>query len=165
VKAAANKVVTIEYTLKNDAGEVLDTSEGGEPLSYIHGAEQIVPGLERALEGKGAGDEVQVVLAPADGYGSRDDKLVLNIPVRKLKGPKETKGRVAPGMRFHVQAGGAMRVGTVLAIKGDYATVDANHPLADQTLHFAVKVSAVRDATAEEREHGHVHGEGGHHHA
>jgi FKBP-type peptidyl-prolyl cis-trans isomerase SlyD len=159
MQVAAHKVVTIEYTLKNDAGEVLDTSDGDEPLAYIHGMGNIVPGLEKALDGKASGDTIDVTVPPEEGYGAHDEELVMNLPVRKLpdKNPKA-------GAHYRVQTPEGPRVIAVKSVKGDYAIVDANHPLAGVTLHFHVKVVGVRDATDEERQHGHVHGAGGHHH-
>jgi len=155
----AKKVVTIEYTLKDDKGEVLDTSDGREPLTYIQGIGNLVPGLESALEGKAEGEALDVTLKPEDGYGRRDEKLIRNIPLRKLSDPKPKVGG-----RYRAKLDEGMAIVQVTAVKGDYATIDANHPLADKTLHFAVKVVNVRDATADELTHGHVHGEGGHHH-
>jgi FKBP-type peptidyl-prolyl cis-trans isomerase SlyD len=152
-------VVSIEYTLKNDAGEVLDKSEGHGPLVYIQGVGNLVPGLEKALEGKAAGDSLAVTLAPEDGYGNRDDKLIRKIPLRKIQDP-----RPQPGKRYRAQVDGGLRIVLVTALSGDYASVDANHPLAGMTLHFDVKIVEVREATAEELAHGHVHGKGGHHH-
>jgi len=159
MKAADKKVVSIEYTLKDDSGEVLDSSEGGSPLVYMHGAGNIVVGLERALEGKGVGDSVQVVVAPEDGYGTRDENLVVNMPIRKFPG-----GKVEVGQVFHAQTDGGHMPVQVISVSGDYAKVDGNHPLADTTLHFDVKIVDIRDATEEELAHGHVHGPDGHHH-
>jgi FKBP-type peptidyl-prolyl cis-trans isomerase SlyD len=163
MQIAAQTVVTINYTLKNPEGQVLDSSEGREPLAYLHGVGNIVPGLEQALEGKGPGDKVDVTLAPEQGYGVRDERLVRNVPIRKLVG-KNPKQPIRPGDRFQAQTEVGPRLLTVLSVKGDYANVDANHPLAGQTLCFAVEVVGVREATAEEKEHGHVHGPGGHQH-
>jgi FKBP-type peptidyl-prolyl cis-trans isomerase SlyD len=154
----AKKAVTIEYTLKDDAGTVLDTSEGRAPLTYLHGADAIVPGLEKALTGKGAGDTLAVTLTPDQGYGARDERLVRNVPVRKLREPKAQVGQRVPA-----DVDGRPRLVLVTALRGDYASIDANHPLAGMTLHFAVTVVGVREATAEELAHGHVHGPGGHH--
>src|SRR5436190_24385614 len=156
VQIQAKSVVSIEYTLKNDQGEVLDKSEGHGPLVYMHGMGNLVPGLEKALEGKAAGESLEVTLAPADGYGQRDEKLVRKIPLRKIhdKSPKA-------GGRYRAQMDDGHRVVLVNSISGDYASVDANHPLSGQTLHFAVKIAEVREATAEELQHGHVHGAGG----
>ncbi len=152
------QVVTLEYTLKNDKGEVLDASEGGEPLAYLHGASTIIPGLEKALEGKNPGDTLQVTVGPDEAYGQRDEKLVQNMPVRKLPEKK-----IVAGMQFRVQTEQGPRFLTVKSVKGDYATVDLNHPLAGMTLHFDVKVASIRDATEEEIAHGHVHPPGHEH--
>jgi len=159
MQVAAQKVVTIEYTLKDDAGEVLDSSDGGEPLSYIHGAGNIVPGLEKALDGKNVGDAITTKVAPEEGYGARDEELIQKIPSRKLP---DKKAKV--GGRYRVQTSEGPTVVLVTAIAGDYVTIDANHPLAGMTLHFEVKVVGVREPTSEELQHGHVHGAGGHHH-
>jgi FKBP-type peptidyl-prolyl cis-trans isomerase SlyD len=157
---AQDKVVLIHYTLTDDAGKVLDSSASGEPLAYLHGQGNIIRGLEQALAGKQAGDKLNVRVEPAEGYGERDDKLVQQVPRRQFGGAK-----VQPGMQFHAQtAGGHPRVVTVTRIQGDMVTVDANHPLAGEVLNFDVEVTDVRDATAEELAHGHVHGPGGHHH-
>ena len=155
----ADRVVTIHYTLKNDAGAVLDSSAGGEPLAYIQGHGNLVPGLEKALEGKRDGETVAVSLAPADGYGVRDEALVQRVPKRTLQG----SGEIKKGMQFQARTPDGMRLFTVTAVVGDMITLDGNHTLADQTLHFNVDVVGVREATSEELEHGHVHGAGGHH--
>jgi FKBP-type peptidyl-prolyl cis-trans isomerase SlyD len=160
MQIAANCVVLIHYTLTNDAGAVIDSSAGGEPLAYLHGAGNIIPGLEKALEGKQAGDKLTVKVAPQEGYGVRDESLVQQIPRRSFQGVKDLK----PGMRFHAQsAHGPMQV-TVKNVQGDMVTVDGNHDLAGQNLSFDVEVTKVREASAEELMHGHVHGPGGHHH-
>jgi FKBP-type peptidyl-prolyl cis-trans isomerase SlyD len=157
----AQKAVTISYTLKDDEGMVLDTSEGegGEPLTYLHGVGSIVDGLEKALDGKDVGDAISVVVTPEEGYGVRDEGHIRNVPLRKLP-----EGKVVVGMRYRVQTEDGYMAALVTAVRGDYATIDANHPLAGMTLHFEVKVLEVRDATAEELTHGHVHGPGDHHH-
>lgn len=160
MEIAADKVVLIHYTLKDDSGAVLDSSAGGEPLAYIQGHGNLVPGLEKALQGKEDGNTLTVVLAPADGYGIREEKLVQRVPKRSLQGA----GEIKKGMQFQARTDDGMRVFTVTAVAGDMVTLDGNHPLADQTLHFDVAVVAVREATAEELDHGHVHGAGGHHH-
>jgi FKBP-type peptidyl-prolyl cis-trans isomerase SlyD len=163
MQIAAKSVVSIDYTLKSEAGDVLDTSEGKDPLTYLHGVGNLVPGLERALEGHAAGDALEVSLPPAEGYGDRDEKLVRNLPVRKLAtGGPDKKPQV--GRRYRAQLDDGMAVVLVTGLKGDYATVDANHPLAGMTLHFQVKVVSVREATEEELKHGHVHGPDDHHH-
>jgi FKBP-type peptidyl-prolyl cis-trans isomerase SlyD len=160
VEIAADKVVLIHYTLKDDSGAVLDSSAGGEPLAYIQGHGNLVPGLEKALEGKQGGNTLTVTLAPADGYGTREEKLVQRVPRRSLQGA----GEIKKGMQFQARTDDGMRVFTVTGLAGDMVTLDGNHPLADQTLHFDVEIVSVRAATTEELEHGHVHGAGGHHH-
>lgn len=159
MKIAPKKVATIEYTLKDDGGEVLDTSDGREPLAYVHGLGNLVPGLEKALAGREAGDTCDVSVPAAEGYGAYDPALIMRMPVRKFYEKKAIVGKRAP-----VQMQDGYRVVLVKAVEGDYATVDANHPLAGKTLHFHVKIAGVRDATDEELAHGHVHGKGGHHH-
>lgn len=160
MQIAQDKVVLIHYTLKNDAGETLDSSSGGEPLAYIHGQGNLVAGLEKALEGRQSGDKLNVKVEPAEGYGVRDDALIQQVPKRQFGG-----ANVQPGMQFHAQTSqGHARVVTVVRIQGDMVTVDGNHPLAGETLNFDVEVTEVREATQEELEHGHVHGPGGHHH-
>jgi len=157
----ANKVVLIDYTLTDDSNQVLDSSAGGEPLAYLHGARNIIPGLEQALEGKQAGDELNVRVAPAEAYGERDDRLVQMVPREMF----EDSSEIQVGMQFHSSdEAGNVTVVTVTNTTDDTITVDANHPLAGVSLTFAVKVVEVRDATAEEMSHGHVHGPGGHHH-
>jgi len=159
VPIEARKVVSIEYTLTDDGGKLIDSSRGRAPLSYLHGAGNIVPGLEKALDGKNEGDTIEVSVPPAEGYGVRNEALVQNVAIRKLP---EKKAQV--GMQLRAQTEHGPRILTVTAVRGDYATVDANHPLADKTLNFKVSVVAVRDATEEELAHGHVHGPDGHDH-
>jgi FKBP-type peptidyl-prolyl cis-trans isomerase SlyD len=157
---AQDKVVLIHYTLTNDTGTVIDSSSGGEPLAYIQGQGNIISGLEKALEGKRKGDKVSVKVDPAEGYGVRDDSLVQSVPRRAFGGAD-----VKPGTQFHAQTSqGQTRVVTVMHVQGDMVTVDGNHPLAGENLNFDVEITEVRDASAEELEHGHVHGPGGHHH-
>jgi len=157
---AADTVVTIDYTLRDDEGTVLDSSEGGEPLAYLHGGGQIVPGLEAGLAGHVAGDRLRVVVAPEQGYGAHDPALLLTATRTQFRGVDD----IAAGMRFRAEGPEGERIVTVTAIEGDRITLDANHPLAGQTLHFEVIVVGVRAATAEERKHGHGHGAGGHEH-
>jgi FKBP-type peptidyl-prolyl cis-trans isomerase SlyD len=160
VSIETNHVVSIHYTLKGDAGEVIDSSAGGEPLAYLHGHGNLVPGLERELTGKNAGDKLQVKISPADGYGEYDPQLVQRVPRRTLKGV----GNVRVGMRLHAQTDHGPKPVTVTQITGDMVTLDGNHPLAGKNLNFDVEIAAVRAATEEELSHGHVHGAGGHHH-
>lgn len=160
MEITADTVVLIHYTLKDDSGEVLDSSAGGEPLAFIQGHGNLVPGLEKALEGKQDGYTAAVTLSPAEGYGARDEALVQRVPKRSLQGA----GEIRKGMQFQARTEDGMRLFTVTGVAGDMVTLDGNHPLADQTLHFDIEVVSVRDATTEELEHGHVHGAGGHHH-
>ena len=156
-----NKVVAIDYSLKDDSGQLLDSSEGNGPLYYLHGANNIISGLESALEGKSEGDSVQAVLAPADAYGERNEQLRQEVSRSHFA----QVGDLAVGMQFNVPGGDAGdAVVTVVDFDDDTVTVDGNHPLAGQTLHFDVTVREVRDATQEELDHGHVHGPGGHAH-
>lgn len=161
MQIADKAVVSIDYTLRNDEGEILDSSEGAQPLAYLHGAANIIPGLEQALLGKKAGDELEVSVEPEDAYGEFSLELVATLERSMFEGVDE----LLPGMQFHASApDGGMQVVTVRDVDGDQVTVDGNHPLAGQRLHFKVKVVSVREATAEELDHGHAHGEGGHHH-
>jgi len=160
VEIAADRVVLIHYTLKNDAGNVIDSSAGGEPLAYIQGHGNLVAGLEKALDGKQDGSNVAVSVTPEEGYGKHDPNLIQRVPKRTLQG----SGDVKKGMQFQARTDDGMRLFTVTAVIGDMVTLDGNHPLSDKTLHFDVQVVGVREATAEELEHGHVHGAGGHHH-
>src|SRR5262245_54378872 len=133
MKIADKTAVAIEFTLKDDKGEVIETSVGRDPLWYLHGIGNIVPGLEKALEGKDVGETVDVKLPPKDAYGDRDEKEVRKVQLRKIKAP-----RVQAGGRYQMQADDGLRVVQVLSVSGDYAQVDGNHPLAGQTLHFEV---------------------------
>jgi len=157
--ATQDHVVSIEYTLKNSSGEVLDSS-GDEPFAYLHGAQNIVPGLEKAIEGKKQGDEVDVKLSPEEGYGPRRDELLSDVDKAELDQIPDLE----EGMQLQAQTPQGIQVFTVTKIDGDKVTLDGNHPLAGEELNFKVKVLEVREATSEEIEHGHVHGIGGHHH-
>ncbi|HCT41792.1 MAG: peptidylprolyl isomerase [Moraxellaceae bacterium] len=160
MQIAKDLVACIEYTLTDDAGTVIDSSVGGEPLAYLHGAGNIIPGLEDALEGKKVGDSFKVSIAPADGYGEKNEGLMQVVPKEMFQGVDT----IEVGMQFHAQTDHGMQVITVAAVDGSNITVDGNHPLAGQNLNFDVKVVEVRAASAEELDHGHVHGAGGHHH-
>jgi FKBP-type peptidyl-prolyl cis-trans isomerase SlyD len=160
MQIAKNTAVQINYTLKNDAGEVLDSSEGAEPLAYLQGNGNLIPGLEKALEGKRAGDAVNVSIPPEEGYGVSDATLIQEVPRSAFEGIDQ----IEVGMQFHAESNHGPRTVTVTKVAADTVTVDGNHPLADQTLHFAVQIIEVRAASQEELSHGHVHGPGGHHH-
>ena len=161
MKIEKNKVVSIDYKLTNNKNETVDSSEGREPLAYLHGNGNLIPGLEKALDGKASGDKLTVSIPPEEGYGLRDDTKRIDIPLEVFKGVDEVK----PGMQFQARnKEGAVELLTVVAVAGDKVTIDANHPLAGETLNFDVTVRDIREATAEELAHGHVHGVGGHHH-
>ena len=155
-----DQVVSIHYTLTDEAGLVIDRSADGEPLTYLHGHGNLIAGLERELAGKSAGERLNVTIAPTDAYGEYDRALVQQVPRRALKGVPNL--RVGLQLEAHTPQG--PRVVRVTRLAGDMVTLDGNHPLAGKTLKFAVEIAAVRDATAEELTHGHVHGPGGHAH-
>jgi FKBP-type peptidyl-prolyl cis-trans isomerase SlyD len=155
-----DQVVSIHYTLRDEAGEIIDSSPAGEPLAYLHGRGNLVPGLERELAGRSVGDKLNVTLSPADGYGEYDPKLVQQVPRRALTGV----GNLRVGMRLSASSGHSARTVTVARIAADLVTLDGNHPLAGKKLHFEVEVAGVRAATEAELSHGHVHGPGGHGH-
>jgi len=157
----ANKAVSIDYTLTNDAGEVIDSSAGGAPLVYLHGAGNIISGLEKALEGKQGGDQVVVAVEPEDAYGEYSPELVATLNRAMFEGVDELE----VGMQFHASGpDGGMQIVTIRDVEGDDVIVDGNHPLAGQRLNFDVKIISVREASEEEIAHRHIHGEGGHHH-
>lgn len=160
MQITARKVVHFHYTLTNDEGEVLDSSEDHEPLAYIHGMGNIIPGLENALAGREIGDRFQVTIPPEEGYGLRDDELVQAVPRSAFQGVSQ----IEPGMQFHAESAEGMQLVTVVEVLGDEIILDGNHPMAGMTLNFDVEVTEIRDASPEEIDHGHVHGPGGHHH-
>ncbi len=160
MQVSARKVVYIHYTLTNEEGEVLDSSEGHEPLAYIHGQGNIIAGLENALLGKSAGDRLNVSIPPEEAYGLRDEGLIQSVPKEAFHGVDE----ILPGMQFHTESPEGVQLVTVLEVLDDEVILDGNHPMSGQVLNFDVEVTEVRDATPEELAHGHVHGPGGHHH-
>ncbi|MDQ6997300.1 MAG: peptidylprolyl isomerase [Mariprofundus sp.] len=151
-----NKVVSIHYTLKNDAGTVIDSSEGAEPLVYLHGSQNIIPGLEKALEGKVADDALQVSINPTEAYGEYNKALTQVVPSSMFQGVE----KIEVGMEFQAQTEQGVEVIRIAAVDGDDVTIDGNHPLAGERLHFDVSVAEVRDASTDELEHGHVHSAG-----
>lgn len=160
MEVAKDKVVSIDYTLTGTNGQVLDTSSGKEPLAYLHGRGNIIPGLESELDGKSEGDALTVTVPPEQAYGMRSEEMVQAVPRTAFQGVAEIK----PGMQFQANTQAGPRIVTIVAVTPDQVTVDANHPLAGQTLKFDVKVVGIREATSEELAHGHVHGPGGHQH-
>ena len=151
-----NIVAGIHYTLRDNEGTILDTSDGREPLYYLHGAGNLIIGMEEGLEGKVTGDKFQLIIPPAKGYGEKDPAMTQKVP-RSAFGDQE----VRKGIKFSTDRGDVV---TVTEVGLESVTVDANHPLAGVELSFAVEVIEVRSATPEEITHGHVHGPGGHHH-
>ena len=160
MKIAENSVASFHYTLTDSTGKVLDSSEGQDPLSYLHGAGNIIPGLEEALEGKAVGDKLNVAVNAAQAYGLRDDSLVQELPTTMFSGIEQ----IEVGMEFHAETEQGLQVVTVTHVEGDQVTIDGNHPLAGVDLNFDVEITEVRAATEEELNHGHAHGAGGHHH-
>ncbi len=160
MQIGSNKVVTIDYTLTDNEGTVIGTSKSEEPMSYIQGIGKLIPGLESALEGKSTGDTLLVSVAPEEGYGLRNDSLVQAVPRQAFQGIDT----IEPGMQFQAQGGAGPMLVTVVEVGDTEVKIDGNHPLAGKSLIFSGVVTGVRAASAEELTHGHVHGEGGHHH-
>jgi len=160
MQIAEHKIVTLNYTLKDNSGTVIDESRDS-TFVYLHGASNIIPGLETALIGKTSGDQMNVTIAPEDAYGERDDDRIESVPRDMF--PADTE--IEPGMQFHAEGpeGHAITI-VVVAVEEGQVKIDGNHPLAGVELNFDVEVMDVRDATAEEIEHGHVHGPEGHDH-
>jgi FKBP-type peptidyl-prolyl cis-trans isomerase SlyD len=160
MQIADRTVASFNYTLTNDAGEVLDASAGREPLTYLHGVGNIVAGLEKAMTGKKAGDKFKVDVTPEEGYGVHNPGLVQVVPRDAFRGVD----KLQTGMQFRADSDRGPMTVVITGIEGEQVTVDGNHPLAGTTLHFAIEITEVREASVEEVLHGHVHGAGGHHH-
>jgi FKBP-type peptidyl-prolyl cis-trans isomerase SlyD len=148
-----DSVVSIEYSLTDDTNEILDSSEGMGPLEYLHGHSNIIPGLERELEGKKAGDSFKVSVKPEDAYGAYDENLVVKVGREQFPDDVE----IEEGMQFEAAGPNGSHIVKVTAVEGDKVTIDANHDLAGETLHFDVKVISVRESTEEERAQGGLH--------
>ncbi len=154
MEIANNTVVSIDYTLTGDDGQVIDTSEGREPLQYLHGHQNIIPGLENAIEGKSEGDELDVVVQPEEGYGAYRDELVQEVPRNAFEGVDELE----PGMSFRAESNAGPMTVMVTEVGDDTVTVDGNHMLAGKVLNFQVAIKDVREASAEEVAQGSVAG-------
>jgi len=156
-----NNAVSFHYTLTDEQGQEIDSSAGQDPLAYLHGAGNIIPGLEKALEGKSVGDQLNVEVSAEEGYGPVQHELIQDVPRSSFQGVES----IEVGMQFEAQTGqgGSVPV-TVTAVTDETVTVDGNHPLAGKNLNFDVTIADVREASAEELEHGHIHGPGGHNH-
>ena len=159
MQVSSDRVVTLHYTLTGDDGAVIDQSTG-EPLSYLHGHGNIIPGLEQALEGTEAGFQSRVTIEPDQGYGERRDDMVIGVAREQFDPGMDLK----PGLQVMANGPQGDVVFTVVEVGDEEVTLDGNHPLAGQRLHFDVEITDVRAATDEELTHGHVHGAGGHHH-
>ena len=155
-----NRVVSMHYTLKDSEGNVLDSSANREPLAYIQGIGNLIPGLEVQLEGKQKGDKVEAVVAPNDAYGELREDLFHVVPKSGFQGDEE----LVTGIQVQLDSEHGPMIATVSKIDGDEVTLDLNHPLAGQTLYFDVEIMDVRTAEQDELDHGHVHGPGGHQH-
>ena len=149
-------VAAIHYTLTDNEGNVLDSSAGRDPLHYIQGIGNLIPGMEEGLEGKTKGEKFNIKVSPEKGYGVKSEDLLQQVPISSFGDQP-----VEVGMQFQTNQGSVV---TVTKIGLDSITVDANHPLAGVELNFDVEVMEIRLATEEELAHGHVHGPGGHHH-
>jgi FKBP-type peptidyl-prolyl cis-trans isomerase SlyD len=153
MNVANDRVVSINYTLTNAQNQILDAT-GVEPLAYLHGHRNIIPGLEKALEGKSRGDSFKALIPAAEAYGERSEKLVTTVPLDRFSGTPS----VEPGMQFHAQTpDGEFQLVTVTAVEGNTVTIDGNHPMAGQDLNFDVSVVDIREASDEELQQGHVH--------
>ena len=160
MKISKNSVVSIDYILTDGKGEILDRSSKGKPLQFIHGAGQLIPGLEKVLEGKVLGETLKANIPHAEAYGARDEELLQNLTKADFADIPDLK----EGMELEAEGDDGVRIITVIGIDGDKVIVDGNHPLAGVDLNFDVTIVAVREATKDELGHGHVHGPGGHHH-
>ena len=150
MQISENSVVSFDYTLTDEAGQVIDSSEGREPLVYLHGHHNIIPGLEKAMEGQQAGEEMTVQVAPEEGYGPYREELVQEVPKSAFAGVD----KVEPGMSFRAESNAGPMTVTVRAVAADTVTVDGNHALAGKVLNFQVAIKSVREATAQEIDQG-----------
>jgi FKBP-type peptidyl-prolyl cis-trans isomerase SlyD len=153
MQAQQDNVVSIHYVLRDSEGEIIDQSAEGQPLAYLHGHSNIVPGLEKAIEGSAQGDEVKAIVEPEEGYGEYREEMVQKVSREAFQGVDE----LSPGMSFQADSDAGPMIVTIKEVEGDEVTVDGNHMLAGQTLNFTVNVEDIREATSEELEHGHVH--------
>ena len=154
-----NAAVLFHYTLTDEQGTQLDSSKGKEPLAYLHGHKNIIPGLEQAMEGKQAGDVMEVNIEAADAYGEIQEQMIQEVPRKTFQADD-----INVGMRFEAQTPNGSVSVVVTAVTDETVTVDGNHPLAGKALNFDVRIDSVREATEEELTHGHVHGAGDHQH-
>jgi FKBP-type peptidyl-prolyl cis-trans isomerase SlyD len=156
----ADTVVTFHYTLRGEDGALIESSAGKEPVIYMHGHANIVPGLEREMAGKQAGDKFTSTVPAELAYGPHDPNAVHRIPTKHLA----TKGKIVPGQMVAVNTREGERYARVVKVGHFNVDLDLNHPLAGKTLVFEIELVDVRAATEEEIAHGHAHGPGGHGH-
>jgi len=159
MKVSLNNVVAIHYTLTNNEGTVLDSSDGRGPLNFIHGLGHLIPGMEEGLDGKQVGNKFQLKVSPEKGYGNYQNEMVQEVPVSAFAGQE-----IKVGMQFEAGTGDQRFLVTIKAIDAETVTVDGNHPLAGVELNFDIEVMEIREATEDELAHGHVHGPEGQHH-
>lgn len=160
MKVSTNSVVSLDYTLKNNAGEVLDSSQGRAPLVYLHGVGALIPGLENEIDGMEVGQAKTVTVQPELAYGVKSDDLLHVVPKSGFQGDEE----MFVGMQVQLETEQGPAIATISNIEGEDITLDLNHPLAGEVLTFDITITDLREATEDEIAHGHVHGEGGHHH-
>lgn len=148
-----NNVVAMDYTLKDDEGNIVDSSNGQQPLEFLCGYQNIIPGLEKALIGKAVGDSIKVSVAPNEAYGDYEPTLVQIVNKNQI----DSDDKIEVGTHFQVDTEEGPMIYTVIKVEGENITLDGNHPLAGQTLHFEVEIKAIRESSKEEQEHGHIH--------
>ena len=153
-------VVSFHYTLSDTEGNTIETNRDSDPVTFLYGANNIVPSLERAFTGKNAGEHIELTLSPAETYGERKENAIERVPAKYLKGA----GKLKPGQAVQLQTKDGQVLVTVVKVGKFSVDVDTNHPLAGRTLTYSIDIAAVRAATDEEKAHGHAHGVGGHHH-
>ncbi len=154
---ANNRVISIDYVLTDSQGQIIDSSKEAGPLDYIHGTGHLIPGLEKALEGKAAGENIKVTIQPKDGYGEIRQEMIQSIPRTQF----DSEGQIEVGMQFMAHTDDGRIILRVVKVEGDQVVVDGNHPLAGVVLHFNVDVKNIREASPEELRHGHIHGGAG----
>ena len=159
MEISKNKIASLSYTLKNDDGQILDQADKENPFLYMHGTGGIIKGLESALENKKVDENFNVIISPEDAYGEHDPALTEAVPRTMFEGISDEN--LVAGAQFHAQTAQGTQIITIADVEGDMVKIDANHPLAGQTLHFEVAVLDIRDASEDEIAHGHPHMPGG----
>jgi FKBP-type peptidyl-prolyl cis-trans isomerase SlyD len=165
MQISADKVVSFHYNLTDVDGTLLETSYDNDPTLYLHGHQNILPGLEIELEGKSVGEKIQVTLTADQAYGERKEGAVQRVPIKHLHNHAAVKNKLKPGSRVSVNTQHGPWEAVVLKVGKFNVDIDSNHPLAGKTLTFEIEVHAIREATSDELAHGHAHGAGGHNHA